>query len=81
MNRCVRRFSIPWTLNLGCAKSLELTTKNEIPVEAKKQASEGTSFNDDGYGQRIMEPGTSGPSKGTVPLPNPVEDQDFPRGF
>ena len=41
---CVKRCPIPWTLNLGCAKSLELATENETPIKAKKQASEGTPF-------------------------------------
>ena len=44
VNRCVKRCPILWTLNLGCAQSL-----------AKKQASEGTPFNDDDHVKRIMD--------------------------
>ena len=55
VNRCVKRCPIPWTLNLGSAQSLELATENETAMKAKKQASEGTAFNDDDDGKRIME--------------------------
>ena len=44
MNRCAKRSPIPWTLNFGCAKSLQLATVNETPMKAKKQDSERTSF-------------------------------------
>ena len=35
--------------------SLELATENETPMKAKKQASEGTLFNDDAQRKRIMD--------------------------
>ena len=56
VNRFVKRqFQlISWILNLGCAMSLELATENETPLKAKKQASQGTAFNDDD-GNRIMD--------------------------
>ena len=42
---------------MGCTKSLELATENEPPMKAKKQASDGTAFNDDGHDKRIMDYG------------------------
>ena len=35
--------------------NLELAMKNETPMKAKKQASEGTPFNDDDQRKRIMD--------------------------
>ena len=35
--------------------SLELATENKTPMKAKKQASEGTPFNDDDQRKRIMD--------------------------
>ena len=55
MNRCAKRCPIAWTLNLGCAKSLELATENETLMKAKKQASEGATFNDDDHSKRIKD--------------------------
>ena len=53
VNRCLKRYAIPWTLNLGCAKSLELAMANETAIKAKKQVSEGTPFNDDDHDLRV----------------------------